>query len=41
MMHQTAYQYPEEKRNLKCILKEDEVDQVKDNLRLPEPEVVI
>ena len=41
MMHQTAYQYPEEKCNLKCILKEDEVDQVKDNPRLAEPEVFI
>jgi hypothetical protein len=36
-----AYQYPEEKRNLKRILKEDEVDQVKDNPRLAEPEVFI
>lgn len=41
MMHQNTYQYPEEKRNLKCILEEDEVDQVKDDPRLAKPEVAI
>jgi hypothetical protein len=36
-----AYQYIEEVCKLKCILKENEVDQVQDDPRLPEPEVLV
>lgn len=36
-----AYQYIEEVCKLKCVLKESEVDQVKDDLRLPEPKVLV
>lgn len=41
MMCHDTYQYPEEKCNLKCVLKENEMDQEKDNPWFAEPEVVI
>jgi hypothetical protein len=41
MICDNAYKYPEEERDLKCILKENEMDQVKDNPWFTEPEVVI
>lgn len=36
-----AYEYPEEERDLKRVLEENEVDQVEDNPWPPKPEVVI
>ena len=36
-----TYQYPEEEWELKCVLEEDEVDQVQDDSWLPEPEVLV
>lgn len=41
MMRHDTYQYPEEECDLKCVLKENEMDQEKDNPWFAEPEVVI
>lgn len=36
-----TYQYPEEEWELKRVLEEDEVDEVQDDPRPPEPEVLV
>jgi len=41
MLSRSSYQYPEEEGELKRVLKEDEVDEVQDDPRPPEPEVLV
>lgn len=41
LVNKTMYQNPEEKGNLKGVLKENEMDQVQHNFWLPKPEMMI